>query len=138
MRDALNKTGRAIFFSMCSWGVEQPWIWARPVGNSWRTTGDISSTYKSFIEILDKHIGLGRYAAPGGWNDPDMLEVGNGQMTNDEYQAHFALWAALKSPLLIGCGLTGILPQTLAILGNEEVIAVNQDPLGMAADLIIN
>lgn len=138
MRDALNATGRPIFFSMCQWGQETPWIWARPVGNSWRTTGDIRDKYESFVELLDKQVGLSRYAAPGGWNDPDMLEVGNGLMTNEEYQSHFALWAALKAPLLIGCGLSGITQQTLTILGNEEVIAVNQDPLGKQADLIIN
>lgn len=83
MRDALNSTGRPIFFSICNWGQESPWIWASPVGNSWRTTYDISSKYESFVGILDKQISLAKYAAPGGWNDPDMLEVGNGQMTND-------------------------------------------------------
>ena len=108
MRDALNKTGRPIFFSMCQWGQESPWIWSRGVGNSWRTTGDISDNYNSFVSLLDKQIGLSKYAGPGGWNDPDMLEVGNGLMTHDEYQAHFALWAALKSPLLIGCNLKGM------------------------------
>jgi alpha-galactosidase len=138
MRDALNASGRAIYFSMCQWGQETPWVWAAPVGNSWRTTGDISGSFKSFTEILDKQIGLSRYAGPGAWNDPDMLEVGNAGMTNDEYQAHFALWAALKSPLLIGCSLSNISPQTLAILGNEEVIAVNQDSLGKQADLIMH
>lgn len=108
MRDALNKTGRPIFFSMCQWGQQTPWIWAAPIGNSWRTTGDIDGTWKSFVSILDKQVTLSRFAAPGGWNDPDMLEVGNGQMSTDEYQSHFALWAALKSPLLIGCALSGI------------------------------
>ena len=73
MRDALNKSGRAIYFSMCQWGLETPWIWANPVGNSWRTTGDISNNYNSFISLLDKQITLSRYAGPGGWNDPDML-----------------------------------------------------------------
>lgn len=89
------------------------------------------------LDILDKQVGLAQYAHPGGWNDPDMLQVGNGLMTNDQYQSHFALWAALKAPLLIGCGLTGITQQTLTILSNEEVIAVNQDPLGIQADLIL-
>jgi alpha-galactosidase len=138
MRDALNATGRPIFFSMCQWGQESPWVWAKPVGNSWRTTGDIDGTYKSFVSILDKQVGLSRYAGPGGWNDPDMLEVGNGQMTNDEYQTHFAFWAALKAPLLIGCTLTGISKATLDILGNEEVIAVNQDASGIQADLMVH
>lgn len=136
MRDALNASGRHIFFSMCQWGVEQPWSWAAPVGNSWRTTGDIGPSYKSMLSILDKQKGLSKYAGPGAWNDPDMLEVGNGLMTHDEYQTHFAFWAALKSPLLIGCNLKGISHATLSILANEEVIAVNQDPLGKQIDYL--
>lgn len=136
MRDALNATGRKIYFSMCQWGEELPWIWAAPVANSWRTTGDISGSYKSFVDILDAQIGKSRWAGPGAWNDPDMLEVGNGQMTTDEYQSHFALWAALKAPLLIGCSLSNMSPETLAILKNTEVIAVNQDSMGKQADLI--
>ena len=111
-------------------------MWAKPVGNSWRTTADISDSYKSFLSLLDQQVSLSRYSGPGGWNDPDMLEVGNGLMTNDEYQSHFAFWAALKAPLLIGCNLDGITEQTLAILGNEEVIAVNQDSMGHQADLM--
>ena len=83
MRDALNKTGRPIFYSICNWGEELPYIWGRSVGNSWRTTGDIQSNYESFVGILDRQVALSRYAAPGGWNDPDMLEVGNGLMTVD-------------------------------------------------------
>jgi len=136
MTEALNATGRRIYFSMCQWGQEYPWVWAAPVANSWRTTGDIDGTYKSFVEILDKQIGLSRWAGPGAWNDPDMLEVGNGGMTTDEYQSHFALWAALKAPLLIGCSLSNMSPETLNILKNTEVIAINQDSLGKPADLI--
>lgn len=86
MRDALNKTGRPIFFSMCEWGEENPWEWAPQVGNSWRTTGDISDNWNSFVKILDANAPLYKYARPGAWNDPDMLEVGNGGMTTDEYQ----------------------------------------------------
>jgi alpha-galactosidase len=115
---------------MCEWGVENPATWAAPVGNSWRTTGDISDNWSSFLGILDKQVGLEKYSGPGAWNDPDMLEVGNGGMTTTEYEAHFVLWAALKSPLLIGCDLSKISNDTLRILGNEEVIAVNQDKLG--------
>lgn len=100
------------------------------MGNSWRTTGDISDNWNSFINILDKQAGLENYAMPGAWNDPDMLEVGNGGMTTSEYTAHFVLWAALKSPLLIGCDLSKMTNSTLNILGNEEVIAINQDKLG--------
>ena len=84
------------------------YVWAKPVGNSWRTTGDIENNYKSMVKILDQQVSLSRYSGPGAWNDPDMLEVGNGLMTNDEYQSHFALWAALKAPLLIGCNLEDV------------------------------
>jgi alpha-galactosidase len=138
MRDALNSSGRHIFFSMCQWGQENPWTWASSVGNSWRTTGDINGLYNSMLSILDKQKGLSEYAKPGAWNDPDMLEVGNSLMTHDEYQTHFAFWSALKAPLLIGCNLKGITQSTLSILGNEEVIAVNQDPLGKQADFLID
>jgi alpha-galactosidase len=136
MRDALNGTGRHIYFSMCEWGREKPYEWGSSVGNSWRTTIDIFDHWQSFLHNLEKQENLSSYAGPGGWNDPDMLEVGNGGMTHDEYQTHFALWAVLKAPLLIGCDLANMSQSTLDILGNEELIAVNQDKLGKQADLI--
>ena len=105
MRDALNQSGRHIYFSMCEWGRAKPWQWAQEVGNSWRTTFDIEDVWVEFLSILQLQENLYQYAKPGAWNDPDMLEVGNGGMTNDQYQSHFALWAVLKSPLLIGCNL---------------------------------
>jgi alpha-galactosidase len=131
MRDALNASGRAIFFSMCEWGVDQPALWAANVGNSWRTTGDISDNWRSMIGNIDKNNAYANYSGPGAWNDPDMLEVGNGGMTDAEYVAHFSLWAISKAPLLIGCDVTKMSAATLAILTNPEVIAVNQDPLGV-------
>jgi len=131
MRDALNATHRPILFSMCEWGVNNPATWAAPVGNSWRTTGDISDNWSSMLSNLDQNDIVAKYAGPGGWNDPDMLEVGNGGMTNGEYTAHFSLWALIKSPLLIGCDLTKVSADTLAILSNKEVIAVSQDSLGV-------
>lgn len=118
MRNALNRTGRHIYFSMCEWGRERPHLWATPVANSWRTSVDIKDFYLSFLHNLEHQVGLAPYAGPGGWNDPDMLEVGNGGMTHEEYIAHFSLWALLKAPLLIGCALKGISNDTLAILGN--------------------
>lgn len=108
MSKALNQSGRHIFYSMCNWGQEKSWEWAAPMANSWRTTGDISDNWKSFTGLLDAQVGLEVYAGKGGWNDPDMLEVGNGGMTFDEYYAHFALWCILKAPLLIGCSLENI------------------------------
>eukprot|EP01017_Pseudomicrothorax_dubius_P049350 TRINITY_DN9163_c0_g2_i1.p1 TRINITY_DN9163_c0_g2~~TRINITY_DN9163_c0_g2_i1.p1 ORF type:complete len:394 (+),score=79.03 TRINITY_DN9163_c0_g2_i1:67-1248(+) len=130
MRDALNKTGRPIYFSICEWGEAKPWKWGKEFGNSWRTTGDISDTWASMLSILDKQVNIASAGGPGGWNDPDMLEVGNGGMTTSEYEAHFALWALLKAPLLIGCDITKMSADTARILMNAEIIAVNQDPLG--------
>jgi len=131
MRDALNKSGRHIFFSMCEWGVDSPAKWARTVGNSWRTTGDISDSWQSMTNIIDENDQWADYAQPGGWNDPDMLEVGNGGMTTEEYRTHFSLWALAKAPLIIGCDITKMSADTKEILMNTEVIAVNQDPLGV-------
>ena len=88
------------------------------------------------LHNLEHSVGLSKYAGPGAWNDPDMLEVGNGGMSQEQYQTHFSFWAALKAPLIIGCSLKNISNATLSILGNEELIAINQDPLGVQADLI--
>ena len=131
MRDALNKTGRPIFYSLCEWGVDDPATWAPKVGNSWRTTGDIKDNWNSMISRADQNDKWAKYAGPGGWNDPDMLEVGNGGMSITEYQTHFSLWCLMKAPLLIGCDLHNIDIQALRILTNMEVIAINQDKLGV-------
>jgi len=131
MRDALNATGRYIFFSMCEWGVDQPWNWAQPVGNSWRTTGDISDNWASMLSNLDQNAPLYPYGGPGAWNDPDMLEVGNGGLTFDEEKSHFSLWSIMKAPLIIGCDITNMDNNTKTILMNAEVIAISQDRLGV-------
>jgi alpha-galactosidase len=139
MRDALKTAGHPIVFSLCEWGSHQPWLWARDVGNLWRTTGDISDRWScdgkkdclGFVEILDKQDGLETYAGPGHWNDPDMLEVGNGGMTTTEYRSHFSFWCLLASPLLSGNDLRNMTPEIKEILTNKEVIAVNQDAAGI-------
>ncbi len=131
MRDALLKQSRPIFYSMCEWGVEDPATWSKPVGNSWRTTGDIANNWSSMISIIDVNNRWYEYAGPGGWNDPDMLEVGNGGMTVEEEKIHFGLWCISKAPLLIGCDITKMSKETFEILTNPEVIAINQDPLGV-------
>nr|AND01152.1 putative alpha-galactosidase/alpha-n-acetylgalactosaminidase [Linum usitatissimum] len=141
MSKALLNTGRSIFFSLCEWGREDPATWAPAVGNSWRTTGDISDHWESMLRRADENDKWASYAGPGGWNglmilnsletDPDMLEVGNGGMTNDEYIAHFSIWALAKSPLIIGCDVRAMSNETYQILSNSEVIAVNQDRLGV-------
>jgi alpha-galactosidase len=133
MRDALYTAGRPIVFSICEWGSNQPWEWAGEVGHLWRTTGDISDNWNSMIGIFDKQKELARYAGPGGWNDPDMLEVGNGGMTTEEYKTHFSLWCMLASPLIAGNDLSNMTPETKAVLTNKELIALNQDTLGIQA-----
>ncbi|CAI0468543.1 unnamed protein product [Linum tenue] len=131
MSSALLKVGRPILYSICEWGQEDPAKWAGRYGNAWRTTGDINDTWGSITSIADQNNIWGRYAGPGRWNDPDMLEVGNGGMTMEEYRSHFSIWALMKAPLLIGCDVRAAGTSTLRILGNKEVIKVNQDPLGV-------
>ena len=131
MRDALLKINRTIYYSMCEWGIESPAEWGKEVANSWRNTGDIEDNWNSMLKIIDSNDYWADYAGPGGWNDPDMLEVGNGGMTYEEYKVHFGLWCLSKAPLLIGCDITNMSEETFEILTNEEVIAINQDSLGV-------
>ncbi|GAB2223300.1 hypothetical protein Droror1_Dr00017440, partial [Drosera rotundifolia] len=138
MSDALRKSGRSIFYNICEWGDMQPALWASKFGNSWRTTDDIVDNWDLMLCIADKNAVYADYAKPGAWNDPDMLEVGNGGMTDDQYTVHFSIWAISKAPLIIGCDVCKITSETLAIIGNEEVIAVNQDPLGVQAKKVRN
>ncbi|MGI5502423.1 NPCBM/NEW2 domain-containing protein [Lentzea sp. CA-135723] len=138
MRDALNATGRKIVFSLCEWGQNKPWEWAKDVGHLWRTTGDISDNWNSMVSIAKRNMELAEYAGPGHWNDPDMLEVGNGGMTDVEYRSHFSLWSIMAAPLLIGADLREVTPETFEILENREVIAVNQDRLGVQAEVLSN
>jgi alpha-galactosidase len=136
MRDALAKSGRAIAYSICEWGQNKPWLWAAPVGNLWRTTGDISDRWSSMIGKAQANRVLAQYAGPGAWNDPDMLEVGNGGMTATEYRTHFSLWAMMAAPLLIGSDLRKASDDSFAILKNTDVIALDQDPLGKQATVL--
>ena len=133
MRNALRATGRPIVFSLCEWGSNKPWEWARGVGHLWRTTGDIRDTWASWTRLLDQQTELYKYSGPGGWNDPDMLEVGNGGMSTPEYRAHFSLWSMLDSPLIAGNDIRSMTPEIRGILTNKDVIALNQDPLGKQA-----
>jgi alpha-galactosidase len=147
IRNALDTAGRPIVLSICEWGTHLPWLWGAEVGgNLWRTTGDISDKWQSkkkwpdgtccelgMADIVDLQVGLYSFAGPGHWNDPDMLEVGNGGMTTTEYRSHFSLWAILAAPLIAGNDLRDMKPEIQEILTNKEVIAVNQDPLGRQA-----
>ena len=135
-RDALAKAGRPIVFSICEWGSNRPWEWGPRTGNLWRTTGDIGDRWSSMIALLDLNAQYALAASPGAWNDPDMLEVGNGGMTDDEYRAHFSLWAVMAAPLMAGNDVRTMPATTRDILLNKEVIAVDQDSLGVQGMLV--
>ena len=134
--DALAKAGCPIVFSICEWGSAAPWEWGPATGNLWRTTGDIEDTWNSMLALLDISGQHASAARPGAWNDPDMLEVGNGGMTDDEYRAHFSLWAIMAAPLMAGNDVRALSPATRDILVNREVIAVDQDSLGVQGTLV--
>lgn len=132
MYEALRESGRPIVYSLCQYGRQDVWKWGASVGgNLWRTTGDIKDNWQKMSHIgFDLQLGLARYAGPGHWNDPDMLEVGNGGLTVTEDRTHMSLWAMLAAPLIAGNDLRQMTPETLKILTNREVIAVDQDALG--------
>jgi alpha-galactosidase len=144
IREALDATHRPIVLSICEWGTAKPWLWGAQVGgNLWRTTGDIQDRWQGkqkwpggdccsngVLDIVDEEAGLDSYAGPGHWNDPDMLEVGNGGMSDTEYRSHFSLWAILAAPLMAGNDISTMRAEIRDILTNKEVIAVDQDPLG--------
>ena len=141
MSEALKAAGRPIVFSLCEWGSNQPWNWAKDVGHLWRTTGDITAQFdgiknmgdwhaNGIMTIVDMQDTLRRFAGPDHWNDPDMLEVGNGMSTTED-RTHFSLWAMLAAPLMAGNDLRKMSTATKEILTNKEVIAINQDEAGM-------
>jgi alpha-galactosidase len=132
MSDALKATGRPMVFSLCQYGLQKVGEWGASVGgNLWRTTGDIEDNWDKMATIgFDKQVGLEKYAGPGHWNDPDMLEIGNGGMSAAEYRTHMSLWALLAAPLLAGNDLRNMSDETRQILTNKEVIAIDQDKLG--------
>jgi alpha-galactosidase len=165
MRDALVATGRPILFSICEWGVSDPARWAPPVGNMWRTTGDVVAAFQQapvwrpqhppkpaapgapavgvlvatnggVLEALDGQVGLGRFAGPGGWNDPDTLAAGEGRMSLDEQKAQFALWAILAAPLIAGNDVREMAPEVRSMLLDPEVIAIDQDAKGRPGDRV--
>jgi len=138
MRDALYAAGRPILLSICEWGSTKPWEWGAKVGHMWRTTPDILNCWdceinwwgSGWTKILDKQVGLEKYAGPGHWNDPDMLQVGNDGLTETESKSHFTMWCMLAAPLIAGNDLR-TMPATIKdILTNKDVIAIDQDPLG--------
>ena len=141
MAHALRSTGRKIVLSICEWGTAKPWEWAKNIGNLWRTTGDIWDSFDKkdaahdwahpVMAIVDMNEPLWQHAGPGHWNDPDMLEVGNGGMTTAEYRSHFSLWAMMAAPLMAGNDVANMDEGTRSILLNKEVIAIDQDKMGV-------
>jgi alpha-galactosidase len=132
MSDALRSTSRPVVFSLCQYGLQEVWRWGASVGgNLWRTTDDDSNNYTRMSYLGFEQNGLERFAGPGHWNDPDMLEIGNGVLTVDEEKTQMSLWCILAAPLLAGNDLAAMSPETLAILTNREVIDVDQDPNGI-------
>ncbi len=131
MGKALKATGRPIVYSFCQYGWDAVWEWGPSLGaNLWRTTGDIRPAWDSVYSILSEQEGLESYAGPGHWNDPDMLEVGNGRLNIRENRSHFSMWAMLAAPLLAGNDLPNMKPEVKEILTNKDVIAIDQDKLG--------
>jgi len=131
MGKALKASGRPIVYSLCQYGWDAPWEWAPSIGgNLWRTTGDVQANWGSIYAIIGQQAGLAKYAGPGHWNDPDMLEVGNGKLSLAENRSHFSMWAMLAAPLLAGNDLPNMKPEIQAILTNKDVIAIDQDRLG--------
>src|SRR5271170_76666 len=129
MGEALQKTGRPIVYSLCEYGLGDVWTWgAKTGGNLWRTTFDIADNWESMERIGFAQLDITQYPQPGHWNDPDMLEVGNGGMTADEYRTHMSLWAMLRAPLIAGNDLRSMTEETKSILMNPDVIAIDQDP----------
>lgn len=138
MSDAIKESGRPMILSICEWGEHEPWKWGKGIGHLWRVTADIRDCYQCLFDwggvgvlnVIDKMADLYPYAGPGHWNDAEMLEVGNGGMTKDEYITHFSMWCMLAAPLMAGNDLTKMDKDTHEILTNKEVIAVDQDPMG--------
>ncbi|KAH6627708.1 glycoside hydrolase superfamily [Chaetomium tenue] len=133
MRDALLKTGKPILFSLCQWGRDEVWTWGGKVGNSWRMSEDITNDWASVASIAARAATMHEYAAPGEFNDLDMMELGNGVLTEAEERAHFGLWAIMKSPIIMGTDMTKLKESTLKVIKNKGILAINQDPLGKAA-----
>ena len=146
MSDAIRATGRPMLLSLCEWGVSSPWEWAKGIGAMWRTTSDIQDCFDcvrnwggmGWIPILEKNVNLAPFAGPGHWNDPDMLEVGNKALTPTECRSHFAMWCMLAAPLIAGNNISTMNDTIKDILTAPEIIAIDQDPLGIQGTRIRN
>lgn len=144
MADAIREAGRPMVFSICDGGPMKPWLWAGKIGHSWRTTYDIWPCFSCIkdhgswkqpgvLPVIDQQDSLRKYAGPGHWNDPDMMQIGNGELTLNQNRAHFSMWCMLAAPLLLGTDLRKMSPELKEVVLNKEVIAIDQDSLGIQA-----
>jgi len=141
MRDAIYKAGRPMVLSICEWGTNKPWEWGASAGHTWRTTEDIINCFDcknnwgglGVLQIIDLQAEIGGYSGPGHWNDPDMLEIGNGVLTNNEERSHMSMWSMFSAPLIAGNDIRNMSAETNGILTNKEVLAIDQDSLGISA-----
>jgi alpha-galactosidase len=138
MEDDLQATGRNIVFSMSDYGVQKPWLWATGIANLWRTTHDIHPMWSSVLQHIDLQVPVTQYAGPGHWNDPDMLEIGDGGLTPTEDTSHFAMWCMLAAPLFLGTDISALPPASVSLVTNPELIAIDQDALGHEAHQVSN
>ncbi|MDR3360186.1 MAG: NPCBM/NEW2 domain-containing protein [Bifidobacteriaceae bacterium] len=136
MRDELAATGRQIVYAISEYGDTDPWTWAAPIANLWRTTTDIKAEWSSVAGIIAKQVGLSKYAQPGAWNDPDMLQFANGSLTLEQNKSHLAMWSMLAAPLFLGTDLSQLSAAEVAVLTNPALVAIDQDPLGAQAELV--
>ena len=128
MRDQLQATGRPIVYAISEYGRAEPWRWAKPIAHQWRTTEDIHPTWDSIVDIIDSQDGLAEFAGPGGWNDPDMLQFGNGDLSPEQNHSHFAMWCMLAAPLFLGTDISRLDSDAIRILTDRDLIAIDQDP----------
>lgn len=133
MHDELARLRRPIVYAISEYGQGEPWRWAPPMANLWRTTADIDATWPSIVSIIDQQAALAEFARPGAWNDPDMLQFGNGALTLAQNRSHFAMWCMLAAPLFLGTAVAGLSDELVAVLANPELVAIDQDPLGRQA-----
>ncbi|PVI05616.1 glycoside hydrolase family 27 protein [Periconia macrospinosa] len=133
MRDALEKSGSPIFYSLCNWGRDEVWTWGAEVGNSWRMSVDNWGGWEDVVRIASSAAPIANYSAPGGFNDLDMMIVGNGKLTAAEERTHFGIWAIAKSPIILGTDVTRMSDELLKVVKNKGLIEINQDSLGKAA-----
>ncbi len=138
MHGELSRLERPIVYAISEYGQGEPWRWAPPIANLWRTTADIAPEWPSIVSIIAEQAELAEFAGPGAWNDPDMLQFGNGALTAEQNRSHFAMWCMLAAPLFLGTSVAGLSDELVDVLANPRLVAIDQDPLGRQAQRIVH